>query len=252
MCTRAIVRTPAANAGDGLTTAGLGPPDVELLLAQHDAYVEALASLGLAIEVLEADPRFPDGHFVEDTAVVTPQLAVVARPGAPSRLGEEASVAPVLARYRRIARITEPGSLDGGDVVVAGDRCLVGVSARTDAAGAAQLAAILAEHGMRCVEIPVASGLHLKSSVNYLGEGRLLVAPAFARHEALSGFELVVLDEEEAYAANSLCIDGSVLVPRGFARASERIAAAGLRVVELDASELRKMDGGLTCLSLRL
>ena len=171
---------------------------------QHRAYVAVLERLGLQVTVLEAQPRFPDGSFVEDTAVVTPEVAVVTRPGAPSRRGEEESIEPLLAHHRPIARIVAPGCVDGGDVVIAGERVLIGLSQRTNREGAEQLADIFAEHGKSCTTLAVSDGLHLKSSVNHLDGNRLLVGTAFAHCDELAGFERVVLPDDEAYAANSL------------------------------------------------
>ena len=248
---RALCRRPGPDFADGLTTAGLGRPDFDRMLAQHDAYVAALRALGLEVEVLEALPGFPDAYFVEDAALVFPGLAVVTRPGAPSRRDEAEALAPALARHRPLARLEAPATLDGGDVLVVGRQVFVGLSDRTNPEGAAQLARLLAPHGYAVVPVPVAAGLHFKSSVNWVGGDTLLLTAAFAGREELAGFRRLVMDPAEAYAANTLWINGTLLTPSGFPRTRALLETLGLPIVELDMGETRKMDGGLTCLSLR-
>jgi dimethylargininase len=248
----AIARSPAKNFSEGLTSAGSGVADFAVMRVQHEAYVGALRDAGLEVQVLEAAPRYPDAHFVEDVAVVTPEVAVIARPGAPSRRGEEVLMEPILAAHRPLARIETPGTFEGGDVLQIGKRFFIGVTARTNEAGARQLEKILSEHGYRCVLIPVPHTLHLKSELNAVSSETLVVTPALAEHEALAGYEQIGVRPDEIYAANVLRVNDRLLMPRGFPRLRERLAATGVEVVELDMSEARKMDGGLTCLSLRL
>jgi dimethylargininase len=250
--TRAVARVPGANAGEGLTTSILGAPDIPTMLQQHRAYVEAMESRGVLVTVLEADERFPDGSFVEDTAVVLPEVAVITRPGAPSRQGEEANVEDVLAGFRQVARIEAPGCMDGGDVLAVGDTVFIGLSERTNEEGAAQLSAIIGEHGLRAVPLATGDGLHLKSSINWLGENRLLVTRSFARTAELGDFERIVVPDDESYAANSLWLNDRLLVPSGFPKAADLLDGLGLDIMTLDVSEFEKMDGGLTCLSLRI
>lgn len=249
MFTRAVCRPPGPDLAAGLTTAELGLPDPDLALDQHAAYVKVLEDLGLAVEVLPVLEGHPDACFVEDTAVVVPGLAVVTRPGAPSRLGEEDSVAAVLPGP--LTRLTAPATLDGGDILVAERTCWIGLSARTNADGARQLGAALQPLGYECVTVEVGAGLHLKSGVNHLGGRRLLATPDLADHPAFVGWEVLVVAEEESYAANTLFVNGTLLTPAGFPRTRELIESCGLPVRELDTSEFRKVDGGLTCLSLR-
>ena len=248
---KAIVRAPGPDAAAGLTTAGRGAPDYSLLLLQHAAYVEALRRLGIEVDVLPAAPGYPDAYFIEDAAVVTPEVAIVTRPGAPSRRGETSSVEPALAGYRPLRRIEPPGTLDGGDVLFAGGHFFIGLSERTNAAGARQLGAIVASAGHPWTSVPVGRGLHLKSFVNTLGGRTLVFAPGFEAGEAFRDYDRIVLDPGDEYAANTLWINGTLLVPSDFPGAREKYARLGLPVVELDTSEMRKMDGGLTCLSLR-
>ncbi len=250
--TYAIVRSPTTNAGNGLTSAGLGPPHVERMLAQHRDYVKILESLDLQVVTLDGDETFPDGCFVEDTAVVTPEAAVITRPGAASRRGEEAAIEPLLAAHRPVARITAPGSVDGGDILVMGKRVIIGISGRTNEEGARQLAKIIDGEGMRCITLAAGDGLHLKSSVNALGDDRLLVTQEFAECAELSEFERIVVPADESYAGNSLWVNGTVLVPAGFPATRELIDELGVETIEAQVGEFRKMDGGLTCLSIRL
>jgi dimethylargininase len=247
----AIVRRPAASLGGGITTANLGVPDVELAARQFDHYVAALAAGGLTVEVLEACAAFPDAHFVEDTAVITPEVAVITRPGAAARRGEADLMAPVLAAHRPVQRIAAPGTVDGGDVLVVGDRVLIGLSGRTDEAGARQLARILEGHGLSCALLPVGGGLHLKSSVNLVDDGVLLVSEDLAGRPELESFRLLVAPARETYACNALLVNDHLLLPAGYPETRRLVSSLGREIVELDTSEFRKMDGGLTCLSLR-
>jgi dimethylargininase len=251
MFTRAVVRAPAADLGQGLTTALLGAPDCALALAQHAAYVAALERLGLSVERLAPLPGFPDAWFVEDAAVIVPELAVVARPGADTRRGEVAAMAKVLAPHRPLATIEAPGTLEGGDVLVVGREVFIGLSERTNAGGAEQLARLLSPHGYRSVLVPVGAGLHLKSSLTSVGGETLLVTEALAGRPELAGHAQLVVDAAEEYAANSLLVNGTLLTPAGFPRTRRQLERTRLPILELDTSEARKMDGGLTCMSLR-
>ena len=252
MFTRAIVRSPGTNFADGITTAGLGRPGYELMLEQHRAYVDCLETIGLKVVGLPAEADYPDAHFVEDTAVVTPAVAVVTHPGAPARRGEERSIEPVLARYRPMARIVPPATVDGGDVLTVGRQAFIGVSERTNAEGARQLGDILAAHGWTWTAVPVAAGLHLKSSVNAVSDTTLLLTAEFAHRAEFTAYDHIILPEGDAYAANTLWINDTLIMPAGFSAVRERLEGIQTKIVELDVSEVRKMDGGLTCLSLRL
>lgn len=246
----AICRRPGPELGSGQTTATLGAPDFAKALAQHDAYVATLRELGLEVTVLDALPDYPDAHYVEDTAVVTPHVAVITLPGHPSRQGEQESIAAVLADHRPLARIAAPGAIDGGDVLMCGNHFFIGISERTNAAGAAQLADILAGHGHTASTVPVAAGLHFKSSVNEVGEA-LLVTSDFLNRPELSGHECLAVPAGEEYAGNVLGINDHLLVPAGFPGVHGLLEGRGHKLVVLEMSEMQKMDGGLTCLSLR-
>lgn len=250
-CNTAIVREPGASFADGLTTASLGAPDYPTMLLQHEAYVSALKDIGLAVTSLPPLPGHPDAHFVEDVAVITPKQAIITRPGAPSRAGEVEPMVRELRKWRDLTRIKEPGTLEGGDVLIAGKRCLIGISKRTNQSGADQLASILSDEGFECRTLNVHDGLHLKSSINELDDDTLLITEAYADNPALEGFDCVVVPKGEEYAANTLVVNDTILMPAGFENTHAILRDSGLDVFELAMSESQKMDGGLSCLSLR-
>ena len=255
MFRRAIVRPPAPNFADGLTTVDLGAPDVAKALAQYDRYCEALERCGLELVRLLADPRHPDSTFVEDTAILTPNGAVLTRPGAPSREGEVAAIEESISWFfPDPARIEAPGTVDGGDICEAGTHFFIGLSERTNEAGARQLAAHLHRMGFTSETVDirgVAGILHLKSGIAALDEGRLVVIDALAAHPAFRGYELVRVDPAENYAANCVRVNDAVLVAAGYPKFESSVRALGLTTIALDMSEFAKMDGGLSCLSLR-
>lgn len=251
MFTRAITREPGFNFAQGITTADLGLADYDLMLTQHRAYVQTLRDLGLDVLVLDPLPEHPDAYFVEDVAVATPELAVITHPGAASRQGEENAIEPILAQFCPTACIRAPATIEGGDVLLVGRHFLIGLSERTNPEGARQLGQLFEPLGYTFSTVPVSAGLHFKSSVNYVGKNTLLVSEAFAGHPALQGFSQIVMDNDEAYAANCLWVNDTLVVPKGFPKTRARLESLGLPIVELDVSEARKMDGGLTCMSLR-
>lgn len=253
--TRAIVRPPGATFSDGLTTAGLGPPDLGLALAQHAAYVAALEACGLAITALPPEEGFPDATFVEDTAVLARGLAVLCRPGAPSRAGEVEAIRPAIEEFfHSPAAIEAPGTVDGGDVCEAGDHVFIGVSERTNEEGARQLSSLLAPLGLGSsfVDIRGIPGLlHLKSGIAWLGGRTLALTNTLAPRPEFAGWTPLPVPPGEEYAANAVLVNGRVLLAAGFHRFEAAIRALGLPAVPLDMSEFRKLDGGLSCLSLR-
>jgi dimethylargininase len=270
--TKALVRKPCRNLVHGLSAAGLGKPDFGRALEQHAAYIDALRSCGLEVTVLAADEEYPDSVFIEDTAVLSEKAAVITRPGAPSRRGEERSVAEALETfYPTMEEILPPGTLEGGDVMRAGDRFYVGLSARTNEEGARQFAAILERRGYEMVAVPLREVLHLKTGVSYLENNLLLAGGEFLNHSPkgtgvaaqppkgtgvaaqppFSSFTIIAVPAAESCAANSLWVNGRVLVPAGFPLTRAAIEKAGCATVPVDVSEFRKLDGGLSCLSLR-
>ncbi len=253
--TRAITRPPGRTFADGLTTAGLGPPDLPAALAQHAAYLAALEACGLEVTLLPPDDRFPDSTFVEDTAVLARGLAVLCRPGAPSRAGEVEAIRPALVVFfPSLAAIEAPGTVDGGDICETGDHVFIGVSDRTNEEGARQLASLLSTLGLgsSLVDIRGIPGLlHLKSGIAWLGGRTLALIDALATRPEFAGWTPLHVSPEEDYAANAVLVNGRILVARGFPFFEASVRALGLPVVPLDMSEFRKLDGGLSCLSLR-
>jgi dimethylargininase len=251
----AIVRTPAMNFAQGLTRVDLGIPRFDQVLAQHARYCEALVACGLAITTLEADLDHPDSTFVEDTAVLTGRSAVLTRPGERSREGEVAAMRPVLRGFFPVTmEIETSGTVDGGDICELEDHFFLGLSLRTNEEGARQLAAHLASEGYRSTVVDVRgmnSILHLKSGVSYIGNNTLVVMDEMAGWEAFAGYELIRVVREESYAANCVRVNDRVLVAAGYPLLTAELAARGFCPLALDMSEFQKMDGGLSCLSLR-
>jgi dimethylargininase len=247
----AITRRPAKTMAAGITTSQLGPPVYEKALDQFDAYIKTLDHCNISVMVLDPMTDCPDAHFVEDTAVIVPEVAIVTRPGAASRRGEVASIENAARPYRDTVRIRPPGTVDGGDVLVIDRQVFIGLSNRTNRAGATQLGECLAAFGYTWTTVPVAAGLHFKSSVNAVSEDTLLTTQSFAKHPALARFRRLVVSEEEEYAANTLLINDHLILPAGYPDTLKKLKVLGKPIIELDTSEFRKMDGGLTCLSLR-
>jgi dimethylargininase len=253
MFTEAIVRAVPETIEAGITSAELGKPDYEKAREQHDGYVAALERCGLEVTVLAADEQYPDSVFIEDTAIVTGRCAVVANPGAASRRGEVHEVEEVLSGlYENVERIVSPGTLDGGDVLQVGDQFYIGLTRRTNGEGAGQLAEILRGYGFGASFVEVRRFLHLKTGVAYLGGKDLLVAGELAARDEFDGFDMIAVPPDEEYCANCIRVNGRVLVPAGCEKTREEIAGRDYEVIELEMSEFRKLDGGLSCLSLRL
>jgi dimethylargininase len=254
--TNAIVRLPGENFAQGLTMSeSPSGPDFRKAMQQHAAYCRVLAACGLEVIVMAADAAYPDGTFVEDTFVIAERVAIATRPGAQTRMGEVESVAKALRRFRpELQRIEAPGTVDGGDICQADDHFLIGLSARTNDAGAAQLAAILARHEYTSSTIDIrnhASLLHLKSGIAYLGEGRFLIAPGFPPMKGLPRGEVIQVAASEIYAANAVRVNDELLIAAGFPKLASTLETLRYPIHALDMSEFAKMDGGLSCLSLR-
>jgi dimethylargininase len=253
--TRAIVRLPASNFAAGLTTVSLGVPQFDQVLAQHHGYCEALQGCGLTLTRLEADLRYPDSTFVEDTAVITGRGAILMRPGAESRAGEVEAIRPVLERfYPAMPAIEAPGTVDGGDICEAGEHLFLGVSHRTNEEGARQLAVHLSALGYTSSTIdvrPMTSILHLKSGISYIGDDTLVVMEQMAANPAFNNLELITVSDDESYGANCVRVNERVLVANGFPLLEASLRERGFDPLALEMSEFRKMDGGLSCLSLR-
>ena len=249
----AITRKPGRAITGGLRAVDTGVPDLALMLAHHAAYVAALRATGATVLELEAAEAFPDSVFVEDTALCLPQGAVVMRPGAPTRLGEAAAMAPHLrALYGQVLEIKGPGFIEGGDILVTEREILIGRSARTDAAGINELADLVTPWGHKVREVVTPPGvLHFKTDCSLLDGDTILSTERLAASGCFDGYRVIHTAAGEDAAANSIRFNDVVLVPAGFARTRAAIIAAGFTVVDIGNSECAKLDGGMSCLSLR-
>ncbi|HKE37001.1 MAG TPA: arginine deiminase family protein [Candidatus Baltobacteraceae bacterium] len=251
----AIARLPGSTFAQGLTRAAFGVPDFATTLAQHRAYCAALEDAGLEVTVLGADNAFPDSTFVEDAAVVAGGRAIITRPGAQSREGETAAIRSALdEHFDSLASIEAPGTLDGGDVCESDGRVYVGISHRTNRSGAEQLAAWLKHGGIDTVFVDIRdldAILHLKSGMSYVGDGVFVVDEALLSRVPLDGADVIVPAGAEAYGSNCVRVNEVVFLASGHPRLESELETRGMRVVTLDVSEYQKMDGGLSCLSIR-
>jgi dimethylargininase len=247
----AILREVSASLGRcELTHIEREPIDIGVARAQHNAYERLLASLGCSIVLLPEQPELPDAVFVEDTAVVLTELAIITRPGAPSRRPEVPSVATALARHRRLVHIEAPGTIDGGDVLVAGKEVFIGQTGRSNGHAIEQVARALHPLGYAVRGVPVSGCLHLKSAATLCGPNTLLVNPAWVDPALFRGKGIIDVDPLEPHAANALLLDGGIIYPSSFPRTRERLLSRGLTVREIDLSELAKAEGAVTCCSL--
>ncbi|MFZ0280755.1 MAG: arginine deiminase family protein [Bacteroidales bacterium] len=248
----AIVKLPCPEMIRGISRSSLGKPDYPKALEQHSEYVEALKMCGLSVMILEADDRFPDSTFIEDVALCTPACAIVTNPGALSRKGETDGIRQVLQEfYTDIEEIAIPGTLEAGDVMMVSNNFYIGLSERTNNAGISQLTGILRNYGFTASKVPLKQILHLKTGVSYIENNNFLVSGELIDHREFAGFNRIIVDRTEAYASNSVWINGRVLVPQGYPKTRHQIEEAGYETIILDVSEFRKLDGGLSCLSLR-
>jgi dimethylargininase len=252
MFNNAIVRLPSRSLINGLSTAGLGKPVYTLALEQHLKYTESLRKTGLTVRILPAEESFPDSTFMEDVALCTPEFAVVTRPGAVSRRGETDGMKKILEEYYpSVEEIVFPGTLEAGDVMMAGRHFFIGISSRTNIAGADQLIGLLEKYNMTGSKVPLKKMLHLKSGVSYLENNIMLAAGEFRNEKTFDQFTIIEVGDDECYAANSLWINGKVIIADGYPKTRSKIEKAGFETITLDVSEFRKVDGGLSCLSLR-
>ena len=226
--------------------------DAQRAARQHREYTQALRALGCDLAWLPPLPQCPDGVFVEDTAVVLPEIAVVTRPGAASRRGETATVEQALGLRTRVSAIAEPGCLDGGDVLHIGRTLHVGASGRTNEAGIDQLGRLLRPHGYRVEKVRLAGCLHLKSACSFIPPDILLVNPSWVDPTIFGTLRTIAVDEREPQAANTLTIGATTLVSAAYPHTRSRLEAAGVKTRAVDVSELHKAEGALTCMSLLL
>ena len=253
MFKNAIARTPGNDFASGLTTSGLGAPDMDLALEQPRAYIATLEGLGVHVEVLPPLTGFPDACFVEDTAVIVEEAAIITHSGAPSRVGETPTIAEAMAKYKTVIPITAPGAtIDGGDVLLVGNDFYVGLSGRTNQAGVDAFSAALAPFNRYSVTpVPLPSGLHLKSDVTQIADNVVLITERMSDHPAFAKYRRVITPAGEEYGTNALLVNGTLIMSAGHPGAVKKCQDAGCNVKVLDMSEYKKMDGALTCLSLR-
>jgi len=229
-------------------------PDYSLALEQFDGYCSALSQCGLEVITLPADDRYPDSTFVEDTAVITDRGVILTRPGAMVRRGEVDLIAPAIAELRsEVCQIQSPGTLEGGDICEVGAHFFIGISKRTNQDGAQQLATHLEEFGYTSSFVDIRNNdelLHLKSGLGYLGDGRMVISQSLKDAESFRSFELIQASQSDSYACNCLAVNGRVLLAAGFPELKQKLAQLDCLTIELEISEFRKMDGGLSCLSL--
>jgi dimethylargininase len=236
---------------DGLRTyVARGEIDCSRALREHQEYCRLLRQCGADVRTLDVNRDLPDCAFIEDTAIVVDEVAVLASMGEEARRAELAGIEPELRKYRPVQRVEAPATLEGGDVLRVGRTLLVGLSLRTNAAGVSALEAIVRRHGYEVVAVPVRQCLHLKTACTALDDRRLLVNPAWLDVQALRGFELIPVPAEEPWAANTLRVGQSVCMAADHGRTADMIGALGFDVQTIDLSEFAKAEGGVTCLSL--
>ena len=256
MFTKAITRKPCRALVDGITTAmfGEGTPDYDKAIKQHDQYVKTLEALGLEVTDLDGDERYPDSCFVEDPAVVMEHCAIITNSPKDSRNGEKFEILDTIKDFyddSQIFFIEAPGTMEGGDVMKVGNHFYIGQSDRTNAEGARQFNDIVTQFGYTSSTVPVTEGLHLKDFVIYLENNNMLVSAIMNEEPSFKDFNRFVVDADELYAINSMNINGTVLVPEGYPKTLKIIEDLGYPVKVVSTDEFRKIDGSLTCLSLR-
>lgn len=250
--TKAIVRTPGKSLSGGLSSSNLGLPDYNLALIQHNEYIKALRSCGLDVTILESEENFPDSVFVEDVALCTAKGTILTRPGAKSRRGEVDMIRDSIQKnFSRIEHIKSPGSVEAGDIMMADNHFFIGLSERTNENGANQMISCLKDFGYSGSTVSMADMLHLKSGVSYLENNNILVCEKLKDNPSFRRFNKIIVENNEEYSANCVWINNRVLVPDGYPLTSSKVKEAGYEIIILDMSEFRKLDGGLSCLSLR-
>lgn len=250
-----IVRRPPHSMEQAFSgTPELGHPIYEKAIEQHDAYIEALKKCDVEVTVLPAVERLTNSVFVEDPALITSKGAIICNPGMTIRLEEKDEIEPAVRKFfddDHIAHITLPGTLEGGDVMMVGDTFYVGHSSRTNDEGIRQLTEILAGWGLECIEVPLEYMLHLKTGINYLEDGNFLASGEFLTKPDFMKFNKVEVPDDEAYAANCIWVNGTVIVPEGYPKILAAVQGLGYKTLVCDTSEYRKLGGGLSCMSLR-
>ena len=252
MFKHAIVRNVPKNFQEGITSCNLGKPDYNKAVIQHSDYTEGLKKCGLRIIKLDANERFPDSTFIEDTAVVNKDIAIITNFGVLSRRGEELGIKKVLKRfYNNLEYIKNPGTLEGGDVLKVENQYFIGLSKRTNKEGAKQLTIILEKYNYSCSIIKLVDFLHLKTGAAYIGDKNLILSGELIDKPIFKKFNIIKVDSDEIYAANCIRVNKYILIAKGFNKLKNSISNLGYKILEIDMSEFRKMDGGLSCLSIR-
>jgi dimethylargininase len=247
----ALAQTPSLRMDYGVRTyVAREAIDFTQVLAQHAGYCRTLANCGAAVRVLEINSHFADGVFIEDTAVVLDEVAILASMGTASRRGEPAGIEQVLREYREVVRIEPPAMLEGGDVLRVGKTLLVGLSTRTNAAGVSALADVARRYDYKIHSVAVRGCLHLKTGCTALPGGRLLVNPAWIELSGLRGYELIFVPDDEPAAGNVILLDAAVILAAAHQRTAGMIAKLGVTAHPVDISEFAKAEGGVTCLSI--
>jgi dimethylargininase len=252
MFKQAIVRIPGKNFQDGLTTSNLGTPDYSKTILQHSNYIKALSRCGLKLHVLEANERFPDSTFVEDTAVVNKELAIITNFGVLTRKGEELEIKEFLEKfYRNIECIENPGTLEGGDVLKIENQYYIGLSKRTNREGANQLKEILEKFGYSCYIIKLINLLHLKTGIAYVGDNIIILSDELFNNHFFKQYDAIKVDTDEAYAVNCIRVNDFIIIAKGYEKLKNSLLDLGYKTIEVEMSEFMKMDGGISCLSIR-
>jgi dimethylargininase len=226
------------------------PIDLNIARAQHNEYIHTLSELGCQVIELQEEPDLPDSVFVEDTAFILPEVAVITRPGADSRKPEIDTIIPALSPYRPLLHVSEPASVDGGDVLVVGRKIFIGMSTRSNKESVSQLNALLDNYGYTVYGVEMTDCLHLKTAVTRVDDKTLLINKNWVDPANFSGFDLIDVDASEPFAANCLPVRGKIIYPTTFPKTRKRLEEKGYSIAEVDLSELAKAEGAVTCCSL--
>ncbi len=224
--------------------------DVELAQEQHRVYCKNLSQLGFTLIRIDSDDRFPDCCFVEDTVIVAGDKAIIAYMGTKSRIGEEVEIKKTLANYKKIYEIVSPATIEGGDVLIINNNIYIGLSERTNQFAIQQVKTFISDYGYQVIPIKTNEILHLKSVCNYLGDDYVVLVPGYFDDKVLSEYKKIMIPKKEGYSANCLSINGRILIPKGYPNTKKLIENEGFETIEIEMSEFRKGDGGLTCLSI--
>ena len=228
------------------------PIDLDVARAQHEEYVNALASLGCQVIELPEEPDLPDSVFVEDTAFILPEAAVITRPGADSRKPETESIIRALSPHRLLVHVTEPGTVDGGDVLVLGKNIYIGISTRSNDSAVRQLQELLAKYGYTVTAVEMHDCLHLKTALTKVDDKTLLINPNWVDTSHFKGFDWIEVDPSEPFAANCIPIGDGIIFPTAFPKTKQRLEQKGYKIQAVNVAELAKAEGAVTCCSLVL